>query len=469
MRKAQFLFWLALACLPMAGQRTALDRYVNTPDPAFRYEVVSSVSTAGVSVFVLEMVSQNWLTAAEVDRPEWRHWLVIIRPAEVRHSTALLYLSGGSNDGRPPSPVDLALSLVAVETGAVVAELRMVPNQPLRFAGDGVPRSEDSLVAYSWRKFLETGDPRWPARLPMTKAAVRAMDAVQQFAATQRFGGVKIDRFAVGGGSKRGWTAWTTAAVDRRVIALLPQVIDVLSVEASLAHHWRAYGFWAPAITDYVDNGIMNWFGRPEMRKLLEIEDPFAYRHRLSLPKFLVHSAGDQFFLPDSSQFYFRDLPGEKYLRYVPNSDHSLEGTDAALSILAWLDAFLNNRPRPRFYWEVDRPNGVLQLVTVDPPDEVRLWKAANPKARDFRLESIGRAWTSEPWTGEDGVYTVAMPAPAQGFSAFFLEMTYPSGGRVPFTFTTEVAVTPDVYPFEPPPGAAGELPGGHVAKRDAH
>ena len=52
---------------------------------------------------------------------------------------------------------------------------------------------------------------------------------------------------------------------------------------------------------------------------LLKIEDPYEYRDRLTMPKYLVNATGDQFFLPDSSQFYFDELKGEKYLRYVPN------------------------------------------------------------------------------------------------------------------------------------------------------
>ena len=34
------------------------------------------------------------------------------------------------------------------------------------------------------------------------------------------------------------------------------------------------------------------------------------------------------------------------------------------------------------------------------------------------------------------------------GFTAWFLEMTCPSGGKYPFKFTTEVQVTPDVLPY---------------------
>ena len=73
----------------------------------------------------------------------------------------------------------------------------------------------------------------------------------------------------------------------------------------------RAYGFWAPAIAAYQASGIMRWAGSAELASLLEIEDPFAYRDRLSMPKFVINSAGDQYFLPDSSRFYFDALIGE--------------------------------------------------------------------------------------------------------------------------------------------------------------
>ena len=57
------------------------------------------------------------------------------------------------------------------------------------------------------------------------------------------------------------------------------------------------------------------------------------------MPKFIINASGDQFFLPDSSQFYFDELPGVRYLRYVPNADHSLKGSDATESLLACYNA----------------------------------------------------------------------------------------------------------------------------------
>ncbi len=90
----------------------------------------------------------------------------------------------------------------------------------------------------------------------------------------------------------------------------------------------------------------------------------------------------------------------------------------------------------------------------MDRPQKVLLWKASNPKARDFRLESIGPVWTSERVDGENGIYNVTMPTPDQGWTAFFVELTYPGPSGLPLVFTTEVMVIPDVYPFDAPPGA---------------
>src|SRR5205085_12689155 len=87
------------------------------------------------------------------------------------------------------------------------------------------------------------------------------------------------------------------------------------------------------------------------LASFLTIEDSFAYRDRLSLPKFVINSAGDQYFLPDSSRFYFNALIGEKYLRYVPNTDHSLKGSDARESMLAFYHAIAAVQPRPKFSW----------------------------------------------------------------------------------------------------------------------
>ena len=206
-------------------------------------------------------VSQRWRDESEVDRPRWRHQLRLVVPDEIANDTALLVIAGGSNDKPAPDRANPLLAIAAMMTRSVTAELRMVPNQPLTFAGETDPRAEDGIIAYSWDKYLRTGDETWPLRLPMTKSVVRAMDAITGFCRSRAGGGVEIARFVLAGASKRGWTAWTAAAVDRRVAAVVPVVVDLLNIEASFEHHYRAYGFWAPAIAAYQASGIMRWAG----------------------------------------------------------------------------------------------------------------------------------------------------------------------------------------------------------------
>lgn len=435
---------------PFHSPETALDRYVAQPDASFAWKVAASTNLGRCQVTVIDLTSQTWLTTNEVNRTLWKHWLTVARPKDLAHDTALLVIAGGANrEGELPKP-SVELTRIAEATRSVVVELKMIPNQPLIFHRDGKERVEDDLIAYTWDQFLRTGDTRWPARLPMTKSVVRAMDAVSAFTGTEAGGGRAVRTYVVAGGSKRGWTTWTTAAVDKRVVALCPIVIDLLNIEPSFNHHFRAYGAFAPAVGNYVEQGIMNWQGTPEYRALMKIEEPFEYRDRLTQPKLIMNACGDQFFLPDSSQFYFDELQGPKYLRYIPNTDHSLKGSDAYTTLMAWQHAVVNRTALPRFTWKQEGP-GRIRVKAPDRPKSVRLWQAHNPKARDFRLETLGPVWTATDLSPDaQGEYLGQATVPATGWTAALVELTYDLGAPAPLKLTTAVFVTPDRLPFEP-------------------
>ena len=104
------------------------------------------------------------------------------------------------------------------------------------------------------------------------------------------------------------------------------------------------------------------------------------------MPKLILNASGDQFFLPDSSQFYFDGLPGEKHLRYVPNTDHSLSKSDALESIHAFYASIVTGTPRPGMKWSFER-DGSIKVVTKQLPAGVKVWQAVNPEARSFRLD----------------------------------------------------------------------------------
>jgi len=448
----------ACCCLAAGEERTALDEYVAAPDPNYAYQLVNSIKGDGYTTYVIQMTSQAWRMPEEVDHTIWKHWLLIAKPDKIEHPTALMYITGGKYTDPAPGGIDESWAKIALETKTPVVELRTVPNQPLVFKGEKFGRSEDAIIAYTWDKYMRTGDERWPLRLPMTKSAVRAMDTVTSFLASPEGGSAKVDTFVVCGGSKRGWTTWTTAAVDKRVIGIMPLSIDLLNIQPSFKHHWEVYGFWAPAVGNYVREGIMNWHGTPEYKALMKIEEPYEYRSRLTMPKFIMQATGDEFFVPDSSQFYFDDLPGTKYLRYVPNAKHGMRGTDVRATMLACYRAVLTSASLPKFSWKVDREAGSIAVKTLDKPIAVKVWQASNPEARDFRLDIIGPVWKDSPLEEQNGQYVAKVPDPTKGWTAFMVELTYPSGLEpAPYKFTTDVHVVPNKLPFkfEPPANPA--------------
>jgi PhoPQ-activated pathogenicity-related protein len=198
----------------------------------------------------------------------------------------------------------------------------------------------------------------------------------------------------------------------------------------------------------------------------MRIEDPYAYRSRLTMPKFLVNATGDQFFLPDSWRVYLDALPGETNVRYVPNADHGLKGADALASVAAFYASILTGTPRPKVTWTAGR-DGRIRVQADRAPDSVTVWRATNPTARDFRIETLGPVFTSAPLTPvAPGTWETTIAAPPTGWSAGFIELRFSSGTKYPFVFTTGVTVVPDRLPHEsptrtgrPPAAALSEKP----------
>ena len=444
--------------VPIPGKATPLDDYVTSVDSNYGYRIHQTVDRFGYTGFVLEMTSQKWRTTDEVDRTIWKHWVSIVVPDfvpvnELRRK-ALLFVVGADNDDPYDAAVVDYLAPIALAENAVAIAVEMVPNQPLLFSGESEPRSSDALIARSWAQFFATSDSNWIAQLPMTKSVVRAMDSVQHFC-LNRSEPIVIDEFVVSGASKHGWTTWLSAAVDSRVTAIIPLVIDLLNMDASFRHHFWAYGFWAPAVSDYEMAGIFEHIGSPEMAELVSIIDPYVYRDRLEIPRFIVNSAGDEFFLPDSSGHYYYDLPPEgsqasgKYLRYIPNAGHSLNNTVTVETLSMYFHAALAQETLPQFSW-TSTQSGTMQLqIGAETPSRVRLWQASNPAARDFRHSTIGNSWTSTELQDQGGgVYVGSVVEPPEGWTAFFIEINYPSGGLFDYAFTTDISIVPDYLPF---------------------
>ncbi|MHC5037479.1 MAG: PhoPQ-activated pathogenicity-related family protein [Planctomycetota bacterium] len=410
-----------------------LKRYVEKPDKAFEWRHVKTVPLGSGKAHVLHLTSQRWQNTV------WRHRLVVVQPEKVSHPEfAALVIGGGSNKKssfeKMPSELPL-LGTLATKSGSVIATLGQVPNQPL-FNG----LHEDALIAYTFQKFLEERKADWPLLLPMTKSAVRAMDAVQAFLAEKH--DQKVKKFFVTGASKRGWTTWLTGAVDSRVAAIAPMVIDVLNIPRQMRHQLASWGKYSEMIHDYSDRGLLDLLTGARAKPLLQMVDPYLHREALRMPKLVFIGTNDRYWPVDAARFYLFDMVGETYLHYVPNAGHGLD-----LSILGTLTGFyqeiIGGRERPRFTWafECIGRSVHLHIVPKRTPETVGLWTATS-KTRDFREVKWTRT-AVEP--DRKNVYTkrVEMPGEGEGSIALYAALTFKSATGEAYTLCTNVRVFP--------------------------
>lgn len=431
-----------------ATPRTALDSYVESARGVAHWEVASTAEANGDTWVLVKLTSQTWRTPDEVSDPEWKHWVRICIPQKRRNNLGLLVISGGSRREKAPNPVDALGVVLAEQTGSIVVVLPNVPSQPLAIDGTEEGRYEDDLIAESWMNAQKTGDTGWVLQLPMVQSAVAAMDAAE--GVLRERGLEPIEGFVVTGASKRGWTSWLTAAVDPHVRAIMPIVFDMLNMKEAMPHHYAAYGFWAPSLHDYAVRGIPEAMMRGENETLRTIVDPWLYRQRFTMPKFILNAAGDEYFVPDTAQFYIDGLPGLTRLRYVPNADHGLTGHPSAVaSLIAFHEAVAGGAEIPELTWKV--ADGELIVHASREPVRITAWSADNPSARDFRVEAIGEVWTPTPiLPDEQGAYRVQMTAPEQGWRAWMVDAEFVvEKQNQRLVFSTPVWIVPDTLPFE--------------------
>lgn len=277
----------------VATPANALARYVGEFDPNYSWVLGDYDRHFGWNRHTIGLRSHQWRGTGEVDRVVWEHDLGIIEPWFADPECVLLVNGGNNHPGPPEDSLMSELAAVASLYGIVYAEVNQVPNQPLFFADEvNNARTEDEILAYSLDKYLVTGDDKWPVHLAMTKSVVRAMDTIQKRLPY-------MEEFLLLGGSKRGWTTYLVAAVDPRVDAMAPLSIDIPNFQANTRHHFEAYGFYTPAVRDYTAFDLFCRVNTPRGQELLQMVDPLAYFSKYTMPKLVLNSAGDQFFLPD--------------------------------------------------------------------------------------------------------------------------------------------------------------------------
>lgn len=447
----------------IAGSVDRLREFVQDDDPAYTYALDSQQNGIGYTTYFLQMDSQQWRSEDEISPAIWSHWMTIIVPDMITTTKAHLVIVGGDVSETLPGMGELPLLIqVAVATGTPAVVLGQIPAQPSTAPDRPEPMSEDDLVAYSWRKAMDTQDPTWAAYFPMTKASVRAMDTMQEFL-DQRIGQAP-DGFIVTGFSKRGATAWLTAAADDRVEAVVPGVFTALELDQLAEKQFRSYGQYADAADSYVNESVLQEIRSPEGYFLRGVVDLISYADALTMPHYVLQAGGDEFFLADATRTFLHAIPGEATQRIVPNESHSLgENLDTNLmGLTAWYQSILTGGTRPTLTEEVT--DGVLTIQTDQDPSSVVLWVANNSEVRDFRYTTIADGWQATPLDPVGPLtYEVELSMPAQGYDAHVVEFRYPGVDGTPEEqiYSSHVYVTPEGFPhdLDQPLGSPVSLP----------
>ena len=430
---------LALCAFATAGLIAApssadLQKYVDKREPAFEWQLKTKIDReqSGERIYDLHFVSQVW------QGKKWQHQLQIYRPADAAPSaTMFLWVTGG---GATPEAISLGLEL-ARKMKAPVAFVYHIPNQPLL---EGNLR-EDDLIAETFVRYLKSKDDSWPLLLPMVKSVVKAMDVLQAFG--KKEWSAPIDKFIVAGASKRGWTTWLTAAVDKRIGAIAPVVIDVLNMRAQMSRQVQAFGTYSSRLDPYSSRGLLPIPETPAGQRLLNMVDPWAYRDRLTMPKLIVNGTNDSYWATDALNLYWDGIPNDKWVLYIPNAGHNLRRQDRPQreqmnDLITGLAAFsrhqISGTPMPSLRWKHESVNGKLRL-TIDAapaPTGARLW-IAQTATTDFRTTQ----WREQEVSFSDGKIIGEVTPPETGHLAFFGELDYEIDG-LPYHLSTQVRMT---------------------------
>jgi len=437
-RKRSFAVLVVFVCVGMNLFATPgwadLEQYVQKLEAAFVWKLKNKIGSdqSGDRIYDLHFVSQTW------QGNTWEHQLQVYQPSNVApNSTMFLWVTGGS---ARTAHISLGLEL-ARKIGAPVAFLYHIPNQPLLES----KLREDDLIAETFVRYLKTKDENWPLLFPMVKSVVKAMDVLQAFGKQEW--GEPVSKFIISGASKRGWTTWLTAAIDHRVRAIAPVVIDTLNMRAQMPRQLKAFGAYSTRLAPYTSRGLVPIPETPEGQRLLSMVDPWAYRDRLTLPKLIINGSNDYYWVTDALNLYWNEIPGDKWVVYVPNAGHDLKRQDRAQSdqladLVTGLAAFarhqISGRSMPNLTWKHENVNGRMRLRIEASlaPTGARLWVAQAP-SQDFRTAK----WREQVVSFSKGIVIGEVPRPEKGYLAFYGELDYEIDG-LKYHLSTQIRMT---------------------------
>ncbi|MBC7320588.1 PhoPQ-activated pathogenicity-like protein PqaA type [bacterium] len=406
------LFLLSLVTSSVSYSQPLID-YVNKVDNFYKWEVLSEEARDGITLYEVELTSQEWRNII------WTHRLIIgIPKLPISTKVGILFITG-SWRGEHSEEV-LYVEELSKRLGCISAVLFDIPNQPL-FGG----LYEDALIAYTLTKFAETQEEDWPLLLPMTKGAIKAMDAIEEI--VQERANINLEGFVVTGASKRGWTTWLTAVCDDRVKGIAPMVYDNLNIKAQFEHQKELWGDYSPKLSDYTLLGLDKLADTFIGDTILSIIDPFSYRERIKVPKLIINGSNDPYWAIDAINLYLEELPGEKYILYVPNSGHNLEDRERVIKDISAFYLYIAGKiPFPKINWNIEEDESSIRLTLNSDinPTKVGIWYA---DSRDKNF--VYSIWSYIEAQRLSNGYFIGIDRPKEKSIAIFGEFYYNING----------------------------------------
>ncbi len=386
--------------------------YVSKRDSNYYWKLINCTTNFNKSViYELELTSLKW------HKLVWNHRLRIVIPAKINKNNSLAaFMIAGSADGR----TELAIvSKIAEKTCAPAAVLHDVPNQPL-FRG----LREDALIAQTFLNFINNENPNDLLLFPMAKSVVKGMDTITDFC-KNKFK-INIDGFVTFGASKRGWTTWLSAVVDKRVKAIAPIVYDNLNLEKQMELQISDFGKFSDQIADYTNLGITEMMISkvPNAIAIGKMVDPFAYLEKINIPKLIIIGANDKYWPIDAINVYYKKLKGDTYIHYVPNTGHNLgrQYIRAVDAISELFKAVQKNTKLPKLNadYSIVKNKIKVRCTSTVKPEKIQAWVAVS-KTKDFRESN----WTPLDMIQTSKTFSCEIKKPDKKNIAIFVEAKF--------------------------------------------
>ncbi len=384
-----------------------------------------------IEIIEYEFTSQKYPINESYPNSEWKHNLKIFIPKSyLKNTTPIVYVDSDIKNKKDEE----FFENISKNTSSIVARLTMVPNQPINFPNIA-NLFEDDLVAHTWKMFLD--DPienkTLPLHLPMAVSIVRALDLIQTELQPKDY---NVSGFILSGASKRGWAAWLATISDERIKAIVPIVIDIYNMKSQFMKLNKVYAnHWPIALYPYYKINLYKFLENDNFNSLIQIEDPLAYKNsvkqkRLEIPKYIISSSGDDFFLPDSIYDSYKDIPGENIFRYIPNSSHFIKKSiieDAITQYAKLINSDISiNKLNFKFYEDKFGENVRIVIKLNKNIKKITLWEATNTQERDFRF-SCGIEYKEKSLHIKNNAryISIYLKKPKLGWKASFIEIIH--------------------------------------------